>query len=246
MEETRKTAAIYGCGGVLAGAAFLAYSVRGRSAQTFGPSIYRGPRDRRAVALTFDDGPSEGTPRVLDMLHRYGAKATFFECGVNVRRLPAVARQVVAAGHEIGNHSDTHTPLYLRSAGLILSEFERAQRTMEDTLGVQPRWLRAPFGTRWFGFRGMQRRLGLQGVMWTIIGRDWVLDAAGIARRVLAHVANGSIICLHDGRALLANPDINPTIEALGRIIPELQARGYRISTVSDLVGRENQLCPTN
>src|SRR5215472_781176 len=92
----------------LASAAFLAWAVRGRSASVFAPSVWRGPRDRAAVALTFDDGPSEDTPRLLEILDRYRVAATFFQCGANVERLPAVAREVRAAGHEIGNHTQTH------------------------------------------------------------------------------------------------------------------------------------------
>ena len=218
----------------------MSYAVRGRSSQVFGRSVYRGPCNRQAVAITFDDGPSESTPYILDILSRYRAPATFFQCGANIRRLPDVARQVLAAGHAIGNHSDTHAPLYLSSPARILSEFERAQSTIFDTLGTQPRFLRAPFGTRWFGFRAMQRRLQLTGVMWTVIGRDWTSDAAAVAQRILRNVTPGSILCLHDGRELKPRPDIQTTIQALRRIVPELAARGYRFLTVSDL------LCPTN
>ena len=70
----------------------MAWAVRGRSSQVFGKSVWRGPRDRRSIALTFDDGPSESTPQILDILARHGARATFFQCGANVERIPAVAR----------------------------------------------------------------------------------------------------------------------------------------------------------
>ncbi|MBZ5586763.1 MAG: polysaccharide deacetylase family protein [Acidobacteriia bacterium] len=82
-------------GAALASSAFLAWAVRGRSARVFGDSVWRGPRERRAVALTFDDGPSEGTPEILEILARYGAAATFFQCGANVERLPSIARAVI-------------------------------------------------------------------------------------------------------------------------------------------------------
>ena len=78
------------------GRAFLAWAVRGRSAAVFGPSVWRGPRDRRALALTFDDGPSESTPEILEILARHGVPATFFQCGANVERLPEIARAVGA------------------------------------------------------------------------------------------------------------------------------------------------------
>src|SRR5690242_8612478 len=97
-----------GLGIAAAGTAAFAYAVRAPRSDIFGPSVWRGPGDRAAIALTFDDGPSESTPEILDVLERYRARATFFQIGLNVRRLPDVARQVFAGGHEIGNHSYTH------------------------------------------------------------------------------------------------------------------------------------------
>src|SRR5262245_47927611 len=84
-----------------ASAGFLAWAVRGRSSSVFAPSVWRGPRDRRALALTFDDGPSESTPEILEILARHNASATFFQCGINVQRLPRVAKAAADAGHEI-------------------------------------------------------------------------------------------------------------------------------------------------
>ncbi len=120
------------CCGAAAG---LAYGVRGRSAQLFGPSSFRGAGQRRSVALTFDDGPSEGTLRLLEYLARENVPATFFLCGANVARLGRVARQVAEAGHEIGNHTYTHRrlcPRLSRSPNLlgaaeVLHEFASAQ-----------------------------------------------------------------------------------------------------------------------
>jgi peptidoglycan/xylan/chitin deacetylase (PgdA/CDA1 family) len=226
-------------GSTLYGAAALAYAVRGRSSQFFGPSVYRGPGSSRSIAITFDDGPSEGTLPLLEILSKSNVPATFFQCGQNIRRLSAVAREVVAAGHEIGNHTHTHPPLYLRSAAAIESEFRTAQSTIEDALGVTPTLMRAPFGARWFGFRRMQARLRLLGVMWTVIGLDWKLDASAITARVLSRVRNGAIICLHDGRQLVSRPDVRSTLDAVQQIIPSLIGRGFKFQTVSQL------LCPT-
>src|SRR5437879_4911610 len=101
--------------GAVAGAGFLAYAVRGRSAWVFGESVYHGPRSQAAVALTFDDGPSESTPALLDVLEKHSVPATFFMCGVNVRRCAAIAREVHGRGHEIGNHTDTHPYFHFKS-----------------------------------------------------------------------------------------------------------------------------------
>jgi len=106
---------------------FMAWAVRGRSSSVFGPSVWRGPRHRRAVALTFDDGPSESTPQILEILARHNVPATFFQCGANVERLPSVARAVGQAGHAIGNHSHTHPLLCFRSRRFMERYLERAQ-----------------------------------------------------------------------------------------------------------------------
>jgi peptidoglycan/xylan/chitin deacetylase (PgdA/CDA1 family) len=222
-----------------ASAALMAWSVRGRSATVFAPSVWRGPRDHRTIALTFDDGPSEGTPQILDILARNQVPATFFQCGANVERLPDVARAVRQAGHAIGNHSHTHPLFCFRSPGFMEQDVGRAQETIEANTGFRPALFRAPFGVRWFGIGGVQRRLNLTGVMWTIIGYDWSLKADGIVER-FQRVSNGAILCLHDGRELRARPDIGVTVEAVRRLVPMLLDRGYKFETVSRL------LCPTN
>ena len=112
---------------LVAAGALLAWAVRGRRCTLLAPTRWRGPRTRRALALTFDDGPSEMTARVLELLARHDAHATFFACGHHVRRLPHVAVRVLREGHEIGNHTDTHEALYLRGASFILEQMARAQ-----------------------------------------------------------------------------------------------------------------------
>jgi len=228
------------CAAFCGAGALMAYGVRGRSATLFAPSVYRGPASRRSIALTFDDGPSESTPALLEVLSNYGVCATFFQCGANVRRLPEIAREVVRRGHEVGNHSDTHPKFYFRKPEFIREELRRAQEAIAETTGVSPALYRAPFGIRWPGMRAAQERLHLLGVMWTVIGRDWKLDASAIVRQVLRRAGNGAIVCLHDGRELEPQPVVQPTIEAVRRLIPMLKAEGYRFETVSQLI------CPTN
>jgi peptidoglycan/xylan/chitin deacetylase (PgdA/CDA1 family) len=217
----------------------MAWAVSGRSSSVFGPSVYRGARDRPSIALTFDDGPSESTPELLDMLAGFGAQATFFLCGENVRRLPQVARETARRGHEIGNHSYTHSCYCLRSPGFIREQLARAQQAITEATGIAPVFFRAPYGVRWFGLRKIQRQLGLTGVMWTAIGWDWKLPAGRIVERLRRAAGNGAIFCLHDGRDNRPHPDIRPTLEAVRRLIPELSARGFRFETVSQI------LCPT-
>jgi len=224
---------------VCATAGVLAYGVRAPSASLFAPSVCRGVNTRSAIALTFDDGPSESTPNVLEILARYGAPATFFQCGANVRRLPSVAREVTAAGHEIGNHTDTHPMLHFKTRDFIYRQVAAAQETIERIAGARPRYFRAPYGVRWFGLRAVQRRLDLIGVMWTTLALDWKWPAERVVARLMRGAANGSILCLHDGRALRTGPDIGVTLQVLGEVLPKLMEKGFHFEKVTDI------LCPT-
>jgi peptidoglycan-N-acetylglucosamine deacetylase len=217
----------------------MAWAVRGRSSAFFGPSVWRGEPGRKIIALTFDDGPGPATLQILDILARHHATATFFQCGANVARAPELSRAVAAAGHEIGNHSYTHPNFAFRRPSFIEDEFFRAQEAIREATSQSPVLMRAPYGVRWFGFQEMQRRLGLLGVMWTVIGLDWKLPAPAIACRVAAQARDGTIVCLHDGRGTLENPDTSATVEAVRRIVPRLLEKGYHFETVSQL------LCPT-
>src|SRR5580698_3980068 len=136
-------------GAVAAAGGFAGYAVRGRSASIFAPSVYHGDRSKPALALTFDDGPSESTPALLEILAEHSVRATFFMCGKNVRRLPQIARQVAAAGHEIGNHTDSHPRLSFHSPEFIYSELALAQETIRQVTGRTPALFRAPYGVRW-------------------------------------------------------------------------------------------------
>jgi peptidoglycan/xylan/chitin deacetylase (PgdA/CDA1 family) len=161
-------------------------------------------------------------------------------CGRNARRLPSIARAVAAAGHEIGNHTDSHPRFDFHSPEFIYGEMAVAQETLHLTTGATPRLFRAPYGVRWFGLRMAQQRLHLLGVMWSILGRDWRWPAPRVARHLLDRAANGAIVCLHDGRGIERAPDVRATLEAVESVIPSLKERGFSFDTVSRI------LCPTN
>ena len=222
-----------------ASAGVLAYAVRVPSSSMLAPSVHQGASARRAIALTFDDGPSESTPELLEILASHDVPATFFQCGANVRRLPQVSREVAAAGHEIGNHTDTHPALYFRSSAFIASELAHAQETIEQMTGLRPRLFRAPYGARWFGLRQAQQRLGLLGVMWTTLALDWKWPQPRVIQRLLEGARNGAIFCLHDGRRLEPTPDIGATLGAVRAVLPKLMEQGFHFEKVTDI------LCPT-
>ena len=226
--------------GLVSGAAAaMAWAVRVPSCTWLAPSHHRGVRSRRAIALTFDDGPSESTPMLLDLLVKHGVRATFFQCGANVRRLPEVARRVAVEKHCVGNHTVSHPLLSLHSAKFIYSEMAEAQRIIKDATGGEPRWFRPPFGVRWFGLRSAQERLRLTSVLWSTIGKDWKWPAEAVASRLMAGATEGAIFCLHDGRALQVRPDIDTTLQAVARVIPMLRDQGFLFETVDEI------LCPT-
>jgi peptidoglycan/xylan/chitin deacetylase (PgdA/CDA1 family) len=235
-----KTALIGGSIAVLGAGVGLAYAVRGRSSRIFGPSAYHGDRDRKSLALTFDDGPSESTPALLELLAKFGIPGTFFMCGTNAERLPEIARAVSLAGHEIGNHSDTHPRFDFCSREFMYRELAEAQRKIAGATGTEPKLFRAPYGVRWFGIGEVQKRLNLLGVMWTILGRDWRWPASRISSLLTRRARGGDIICLHDGRGVERTPNIQETLGAVAEAVPRLQQMGFRFETVSQI------LCPTN
>ena len=223
-------------GATVAAAGLGRYAVINPKATLLAPSIYRGPQGRPAIALTFDDGPSESTPSLLSVLEKYRIRATFFQCGANVRRLPEVAREVKAAGHELANHSDTHPYFWFKSPSFIYDELVRAQETIEETTGVKPVLFRSPFGIRWFGMRRAQSRLGLTGVMWTASGYDWMSTAEQVVGILEKRAMNGAIFCLHDGRRTWANRDISSTINAVATLVPMLLDRGFYCESVGQMI----------
>jgi peptidoglycan/xylan/chitin deacetylase (PgdA/CDA1 family) len=214
----------------------MAWAVRGRSSCVFGTSAWRGKPGRSAIALSFDDGPSPATPALLEILKQYRVPATFFQIGDNVLRYPGIARAVHEAGHEVGNHSQTHPMFAWKPAAFIQEDFARAQESIGAVTGRAPTLLRAPYGVRWAGFGEMQTNLGLTGVMWSVLGRDWKLAAGAVERRVVARTGDGGIVCLHDGRGTLKDPNVRTTIEAVRRIIPALVEKGYHFETVTQLL----------
>jgi peptidoglycan/xylan/chitin deacetylase (PgdA/CDA1 family) len=226
--------------GAASAAGLMTYAVRARSAGLLAPSIHRGNPDRKQIALTFDDGPTLSTPALLEVLSEQDVRATFFMCGRNVRRFPEIARDVVAAGHDLGNHTESHGYLHFRSPEMIYRELAMAQQSIRTVTGCRPRWFRPPYGVRWFGLRGAQKRLGLTGVTWTVIGRDWKWPSTRIARLMLSQVKNGAIFCLHDGRGIVPSPDIRSTIEAVEVVVPLLKAEGYEFVTLTDMLCRNH------
>jgi peptidoglycan/xylan/chitin deacetylase (PgdA/CDA1 family) len=196
-----------------------------------------GPR----ASLTFDDGPHPQTEELLAVLDSHGVRATFFQCGMYVQKRPALAL-LVASRHEIGNHTQTHPWLWRQGPDRIWKEVQWAQDSILDATGIRAEWFRPPYGIGGWGLSAALKEFGLNKVLWTVIGKDWVLPGQQIARRVLANLADESVICLHDGRDVNPKPDIRATIEAVRIVIPEMKARGFVFETLSERLWRQKTL----
>ena len=223
---------------VAAAAYYATYAVR---SQWLGPTVWRGRTDTGAVALTFDDGPSEDTERVLDVLDEYGLRATFFMVGRQIERFPQTAQRVVAEGHEVGNHSHSHPIFLYRTPRETRQQLERAQTVITKTTGIRPRLARPPGGVRTPAYFRAAEKLGLRTVQWDVAGFDWKpRNAKQIAHDVLRRVVPGSIILLHDGDNE-GKQDRRETVVALPLIIEGLRARGLHVVPLAEML-RESEV----
>jgi peptidoglycan/xylan/chitin deacetylase (PgdA/CDA1 family) len=188
------------------------------------------------VALTFDDGPSPDTERILDVLGAHEASATFFMIGREVESFPGVAQRVRAEGHEVGNHSYSHPSYLFQRASETHVQIRRAQSVIAETIGVTPQMARPPYGVRTPAYFRATRALSLQTVQWDVAGFDWKrITPRQIADNVLRKAQPGSIILLHDGDSAGKNTRKN-TVEALPLIIRGLGERDLQIAALSQLL----------
>lgn len=227
---------IIATGSLVMSAASLYYATVSVRSQWLGRTYWRGRRDRNAVALTFDDGPSPDTEGILDVLAEHNLSAAFFMVGREVESFPGIAQRVFAEGHEVGNHSYSH-PLYLlQRASETRDQVKRAQDVIAETIGVTPMLARPPYGVRTPAYFGATRALGLHTVQWDVAGFDWKqLSPKQIADNVLRKVRPGSIILLHDGDSS-GKQDRKKTVAALPLIIEGLKHRDLQVAPLSQLL----------
>ncbi len=192
------------------------------------------------LALTFDDGPSQWTGQVLQLLHEHDARATFFLIGQRVRERPDGVRRIVEAGHEIGSHTMTHPRLTEIGDDEVRREIQDGARAVAEVVGESPHLFRAP------GFHADERvrrivaELKLDMVSADIDPQDWQPGVVShrILSAVLVRCSNGCIVDLHDGYPpppTRSRDDCTPTVEALWHLLPALRAGGYELVTVSEL-----------
>lgn len=233
-----------GLGAAAIGAAGLAvYQGQYPTAQLYGETIHREPAAGARLALTFDDGPNpEQTPRLLELLARYDARATFFLIGQWAAREPELIREIVAGGHAIGNHTHTHPTMPAHGSARIREELLRCREAVEasgegfstvDGAAL----MRPPYGRRRPGTLRTMRDEGYVPVTWSITGYDWrkLTTAKRITRRCL-RAEGGDIILLHDGSHTEPAKDRSRSIEATRAILEHYTPDGVEFVTVPELV----------
>jgi peptidoglycan/xylan/chitin deacetylase (PgdA/CDA1 family) len=183
------------------------------------------------VALTFDDGPHpQGTPAVLETLREHGATATFFLAGEQVVRRPALAAEIVAAGHRVELHCHRHRNLLRLGVREFLEDAERARAAIEEAAGQAIADYRPPYGIFSAATLRAVRRRGWRPVLWSRWGKDWRKRATAetIARRSSSGIRAGDIVLLHDADYYSARGSWIRTAAALPLILAELESRGLK------------------
>ena len=182
----------------------------------------------KAIALTFDDGPSDYTEELLDGLQMYDAKATFFVIGKTAEKNPEMVQRAHEDGHLIGNHTYSHIDFYKSSLTEIQENINKGADVIKAITGEKPLFLRAPYGN--VGIVQL-KKLNTFFIHWSSSSYDWFKeDEEYIYKRIIKEAKDGEIILLHDTREV--------TVKAVLRAIPELQEQGYEFVRVDELLSR--------
>ncbi|HAC64481.1 MAG TPA: polysaccharide deacetylase [Cyanothece sp. UBA12306] len=201
--------------------------------QLIGDYVTHVKTQEKAIALTYDDGPSPiYTNQLLTLLERLQVKATFFVIGKNIEQYTDTVRLIITKGHELGNHSYSHQQLVLKKPSFIREEIEKTEQILHQ-LGVnQEIHFRAPFGFKLFILPYILSNMGKKNIMWDVDPKDYASsDPDLIENYIIEHIKPGSIILLHDGGS-----DRSATVAATERIIPKLRNKGYKFKTISELL----------
>ena len=208
-------------------AGICAWSACHPHTQVFGRTRRR-TRRHRTLALTFDDGPNPAvTPRLLDLLDRYDARATFFVIGRYVRACPALAAEIARRGHSLGNHTDTHPNLLWLSRTQVLNELARCDDAILQATGQRTAIMRPPYGYRAPQVHAAARQAGLDPpIMWSTTARDWTSQPIAKLMRRLQRVQAGDIVLMHDGSHRALGGDRRQTVQVLEHWLPRWKAEG--------------------
>ena len=208
---------------------------RSRTFQFFGQFIPRVNTSQKVVALTFDDGPTpDATGRILSALDEGHVRATFFVTGAELEKNMAEGKKIVAAGHELGNHSYSHERMVLVTPSFVKQEVERTDRLIRDAGYQGEIYFRPPYGKKLFTLPYYLARTGRKSVTWDVEPDSYpeiAADSDKIAEHVLSRTQPGSIIILH-----VMYSSRGESLKAVEKIIEGLKAQGYSFKTVSELL----------
>lgn len=187
-------------------------------------------REAKCIALTFDAGPGVNTPHLLDVLKEKKVHATFFLLGEkHVLKYPDTVRRIADEGHEVANHTWSHEILTDKKPGEIRAELEKTQDAIAKITGKKPRLMRPPQGRTDDTVSEISKELGLSQILWSATAKDYsTTDSALITKRILDQASRDGIILLHD--------IYKGTVPAVPGIIDALEARGYTLVTVPQLM----------
>lgn len=219
---------------VLAAAAAALHLIsKSRSFQFFGEIADRVETSEKAVALTFDDGPSlVNTEILLDLLSRYQAKATFFVLGYQAKAHPLTLQRILKDGHQIANHSYSHPRMLFVSPSRARFEIETTNDAIRDSGYRDEIVFRPPYGKKLFTLPYALSRLGMKTIMWDVDSRDTeTQEYDEIRRNVIPNVRPGSIVIFHDG-----GKEKLGTREIVEETLRDFSAQGYRFVTVNELL----------
>lgn len=201
-----------------------------RSVKSRGKAGSANCRKLKCVALTFDDGPGLDTQRLLQVLQRRNARATFFLVGTMVQARPKVTRRIAAAGHEVGVHTMGHPDLTRLSDRWVLWQLRQTKKLIRRATGSTPALSRPPYGATDRRVLRLQGELGLSEILWDVDTSDWkVRNARHVASTAVRQARRNSVILTHDIRPT--------TVDAVDSMIRGLRRRGFTLVTVSELIG---------
>ena len=225
---------------ILGGAAALWQLSKSRTFQLFGRIVPRVETSRMLVALTFDDGPTrDQTPEVLRLLRERNVRATFFLTGGELEQNLDAGREIVAAGHELGNHSYSHERMVFVTPSYVRREVERTDVLIRAAGHSGEIHFRPPYGKKLLALPLYLESRDRKTITWDVEPDSELsakADAAAITRHVLRRTRPGSIILLH-----VMYPSRAETMRAVPFIIEGLKREGYNFVTVSELLAAEGQ-----
>jgi peptidoglycan-N-acetylglucosamine deacetylase len=218
----------------IAAAASAGYQSMAPTGRWFGKTFTGPSPGSRQLALTYDDGPNDPhTLRLLEVLAKHNVRATFFLIGRYVEQRPDLAREIVQAGHTVGNHTFTHPLLTFKSEAQIRRELSRCHAALQDAIGQHSYLFRPPFGGRRPAVLRIAREMGLQPVMWNVTGYDWnAPPAAMIERKVVKQIRGGDVILLHDGGHKQLGADRSQTVIATDHLLTRYKSEGFEFVTI--------------